>query len=49
MVDQLELLGSSTMEQLLSATLRLVDAAADSLGQGWADAPGVDDDDIMGE
>jgi Lon protease-like protein len=58
-VDQLELLGSTTMVQLLTATVRLVDAAADSLGQPWPDGHGVfdddgtdddgtDDDDIMG-
>jgi Lon protease-like protein len=46
-VDQMELLRSTTMEQLLIATIRLVDAAADALGQSWPDT--LDDGDIMEE
>jgi Lon protease-like protein len=46
-VDQMELLRSTSMEQLLIATIQLVDAAADSLGQAWPDA--LDDGDIMEE
>jgi Lon protease-like protein len=46
-VDQMELLRSTTMEQLLIATIQLVDAAADALGQTWPDT--LDDGDIMEE
>lgn len=46
-VDQMELLRSTTMEQLLIATIQLVDAAADALGQSWPDT--LDDGDIMEE
>jgi Lon protease-like protein len=48
-LDQMELLRSTTMEELLIATIRLVDAAADSLGQSWPDDGMLDDGEIMEE